>query len=204
MSDNAQTTPLAISLNLFAQRRALDAIQQLGKGLPCSIVSAVGQIVTVKFELQTINTLPNVTVPTAFSFYQMPPWQPGDKGVVLPADAYLGGISGLGGGTADLSLIGNLSALIFVPVANASWTSPNPNAHVIQGPQGVILTNQPSTITLMLNGNSVVIKGSGAALALVTSAFVAFFNAHTHSASGTGPPVTPMTSAQLTTILTAQ
>ena len=70
-------------------------------------------------------------------------------------------------------------------------------------PDGVILRNQSKTVTLTLTGSGVVIKGSGSALALVTQAFETLFNTHTHPGNG-DPPTQQMTSAQLTTILTAQ
>lgn len=195
---DALKVPLVTSLNLFAQARALDAIQQLGKALPCSVVSAVGQIVTVNIEVQSLFTLPQVTVPTAFSHYQMPPWQAGDKGLLIPSAVYLGGISGLGGGTADMSLVANLSALLFVPVANMSWTTPNANAHVIQGPQGVILQTDDGNNSLTLNSSGMTIKVGGTTVLTLTSSQLTVlgiaYTTHQHSgvstgSSDTGPPV---------------
>lgn len=155
MADNAQKLPFVRSTNLFAQRKALDAIQLLGKALPASVTAVSGSIVTVKFEVQSRFTLPKVTIPALMWQYLRIPIQVGDTGVVVPADADLGGIDGLGHGTADLTMPGNLSALVFVPVASKAWTAPDdPNAVVIYGPDGVILrdTNSKTKVTLTAGG----------------------------------------------------
>lgn len=132
------------------------------------------------------------------------PIQAGDLGVCFPADAALGGVSG-GTGTADLTQQANLSTLVFFPIGSSKWSATdNPNSLVLYGPDGAIIRNKNKDVTITLTSSGVVVKGSGAALALVTSAFEAIFNAHVHSDSGAGPPTAPMTSAQLTTILTAQ
>lgn len=214
MSDagNYQKTPLARTLNAFAEKKIRGAMALLGNVLPAQIVSVSNSIVTVKFLLAaTTNspyTLPNVTVPIAGPEYVRMPTQIGDKGVVIPSDVYLGGVSGLGGGTADLSLQANLSSLIFLPIGNKNFSATDdPNAVVIYGPNGTILRNIAKTVTLTLNeSGGVVITGTAATekvSRLVTAAFEALFNNHTHPANGS-PPTQQMTSAQLTTILTAQ
>lgn len=121
----------------------------------------------------------------------------------MPVDAYLGGISGLGGGAADLNPRANLTCLMFFPCGNKAWTPDDANARVIWGPDGVILRTQNKAVSLTVNGTNVTIQGSGTALALVTQAFEALFNGHTHPSNG-APPTQQMTSAQLTTILKAQ
>lgn len=173
MADNVQKTPLARSLNRFAERKALGLMEMTGKALPCQItkVDATGLIVTVKFLVQSPYTLPNVTVPVASSQYARAPLQVGDQGVCLSADTYIGGVTGQGG-TADLSLQANLSSLIFVPVGSTKFTATDdPNAYVLYGPDGVILRDSQSRIkvkfqatvaeidlpvgvTLVINGNA--------------------------------------------------
>lgn len=140
MSRNEQKTPLVLTLNALAQRKALDAISLLGKALPASVVAVSGSIVTVKFEVQSTFTLPNVTCPMFGPEYIRYPTRVGDLGAVFPADAYLGGMSGLGGGVADLSLQANLSALVFFPIASKNWSATdNPNALLLYAPDGTIL-----------------------------------------------------------------
>lgn len=138
MADNVQKTPFAPSLNRFAQEKILDAVQQLGKALPCHVTAVDGQIVTVAFDVNGAWTLPTVTMPIATSIYDWLPIQVGDKGYTAPADVYMGGVSGLGGGTADLTRRGNLATLVFTPVSNSSWTTADVNRRVVQGPEGVL------------------------------------------------------------------
>ena len=160
MAGNAQKTPIARSLNLVAEARASEAIQLLGKALPCSVTAVSGSIVTVSFQLTNIPvTLPPVTVPMFGPEYIRYPTQIGDLGVVFPIDTYLGGISGLGGGVADLSMRANLSSLIFFPVGNKNWTAPDdPNAICLYGPNGVRLrdTNKQTLVSIDNQGNAVV------------------------------------------------
>jgi len=161
MGDNSQKLPLARSLNQIAETAARAAISQLGRALPCSVVAVMGSIVTVKFEVTSVQSLPQVTVPMFGPEYIRYPTQVGDKGVVLPIDVYLGGISGLGGGVATMAIPGNLSSLIFFPVASTQWSpTDDPDAVVVYGPTGVILRDQGSVCTLTLRPSGVTIDGS--------------------------------------------
>lgn len=162
-STNAQKTAFARSINRNAEKVALQAIESLGRALPCSIVSRTGSIVTVKFEIISGFTIPPVTCPGSWSEYTRIPVQPGCKGVVDSIDTYLGGISGLGGGVADLVPRANLSSLIFRPVASADWSpSGNDNALVLYGPDGCILRDSGSATTLTVDpDDGVTIHASG-------------------------------------------
>lgn len=149
-------TPLAKSLSSFAEKKVNDALQLTGKGLPCSVVKVSGQIVTVKFELTNIPfTLPQVTIPIATSIYIRLPVQVGDKGAVIPSDAYMGGISGLGGGVADLTQRANLSSLTYLPISNTQWSAVDPNAVNINGPNGVVLRDTTTACTFVLTPASI-------------------------------------------------
>lgn len=161
MSGNVQKTPIGISLNRVATAKAKDAIQVLGKSLPASVVSVRGSIVQVKFEVASDFTLPNVTIPLIGSEYVRPPIQPGCKGVVIAADAYLGGMSGIGGGVADLTPRANLTALIFSPIGNSGWTTVDGNAVVIYGPNGVVLKSQDGATTLTLTPGGIHVQTTG-------------------------------------------
>ncbi len=145
MTGNALKTPFADSLNRFTSQKTADKAQQLGQALPCSVAKVNGSIVTVNFLIMNIPgfpqfTLPQVTCPVFGPEWIRYPIQVGDLGFVVPADAYLGGVSGLGGGTADLSEPANLSALVFFPVGNQNWTPPiDPNALEFYGKPKIIL-----------------------------------------------------------------
>jgi hypothetical protein len=149
--DTSQKLPLGRSLNQIAERRAHDVLQQTGKALPASVVSSQGWIVTVKFEVQG-TTLVNVTVPVASSKYDYLPLQPGDTGLLVPSDVYLGGISGLGGGTASLNLPANLSALLFVPNGNKSFAAPaDVNKRYIYGPDGAVVSTLDGSVSVTVD-----------------------------------------------------
>lgn len=116
MDDNAQKTPLAQSLHKLGAAKARDAVEQLGKGLPCTVHSVDGPgIVTVNFEVaSTPATLPRIQMPVNKPRYIKYPIQPGDIGVALSADLRTGGLTGLGAGTPNLKdTVGNLSAMTF-------------------------------------------------------------------------------------------
>ena len=124
MADNALKTHLGIALDQTARQRANDAIQQNGKELPVHVTKIEGQIVTVAFDVKSPYNLQEVSVPIDTSVMDWMPVQVGDKGIVRSADVYLGGVSGLGGGTADLFRRSNLSMLVFHPISNKAWTPP--------------------------------------------------------------------------------
>lgn len=161
-SDNSQKTPIVHSLNDMARKRALDQIQLTGKNLPASVVSVAGSIVTVKFEIASgVFTLPKVTIPLFGPEYIRYPMQAGDKGVVLAMDARIGAMSGLGGGMATLDQPANLSALVFLPIANTEWASVDPQSVVVRGPNGVVLMDEASGSVFTLTPTSVTIQSAG-------------------------------------------
>lgn len=152
----AQKLPLARTLTKFARTQIADAFQRAGQALPCSVATVVSSgIVTVKFEVNSAYTLPQITIPVYGFEYVRYPIQVGDKGFTVPADAGLAGLSGLGTGVADLSDPGNLTALVFLPFGNVGWfVTPDPNALVLYGPNGVQLrdTGNAANVTLTPNG----------------------------------------------------
>lgn len=172
MPDNSRKTPLAFTLHRFAERKDADWWWREGKAAPCQVTSVAGQIVTVSFQVNGL-TLPQVTMPIATWIYDWIPVRAGDAGFAISADFYIGGVSGLGGGTAGSSQLGNLTNLVFVPVANAAWTAPGDDAamRVVQGPDGVLIQDLTGTvvgnfsktngITLSFGGHSVIINSTG-------------------------------------------
>jgi hypothetical protein len=218
VSGNHQKTPFTDSLSRFVEAKDADASQLDGKSLPCSVAAVVSSgVVVVRFEVQNSPlgaTLPNVMVPVAWAEYIRYPVQVGDKGMVIAADAYLGGVSGIGGGVASLVRQGNLSALTFQPLGNTAWAkTTSANAVVIYGVAGggvtllsdiggqavtLTLTSTGITITgdVTLNGN-LTVNGAVTATGNVTAgeggaASVELLN-HRHLSSGGtgtgGPPV---------------
>lgn len=146
------------SMNNFADKKVADALQSAGKVLPCSVIKQSGKMITVSFELHnTPYIFPQVTIPLFGPEYIRYPMQPGDKGIVIPADTYLGGVSGQGGGVADLTPPANLSALVFLPISNTEWQSVDPEVVTVYGPEGVTIRDKSSNSTFLLTPHSIAI-----------------------------------------------
>ncbi|HBZ7597777.1 TPA: hypothetical protein R1B10_001120 [Klebsiella pneumoniae] len=146
------------NMNNFAERKIASALQMAGKVLPARVVERAEQMVTVSFLLKDIPyVLPQVTIPLFGPQYIRYPMQPGDRGIVIPADTYLGGASGLGGGTADLTPPGNLSALVFLPVSHTEWEVVDAQVLTLYGPEGVTIRDAKSNTTFLLTPESITI-----------------------------------------------
>jgi hypothetical protein len=209
MANNTQKTPFASAMERFAQQRALDAYNLTGKGLPCTVASVSGSIVTVNFEVSAAPfTLPQLAVPMVGPEYIRYPTQVGDKGVVIPFDVLLGAISGMGGNIANLNLPpSNLGALVFTAISNVNWsTTDDENAVVIYGPNGFILRdtgknctitgdtenitiNAKTTLTLEVGGNSIVINSSGITITGTLTINGVAYLAHMHTAVQSGSDI---------------
>ena len=143
MANNSQKFPIYSAQQRTALAQALNAIQNLGKELPASVVSVdkTKSIMTIKFETGGKFTLPEVTIPLDGPEYIRYPIQKGDKGVVRAGAVNINNISNLGTSDSPPSFTqpGNLAALIFHPIGNAKWTeSDNPDAVLNYGPKGTI------------------------------------------------------------------
>lgn len=191
MSGNALKTPYVSNINRFAAKKVNDGLQLDGKDLPASVVSYSGGQLVASFQVQGYGTLPQVTVGVAQSRYVRLPLQAGDKGILRSADAVLGGITGLGTGTAGTAKPANLGALIFEPTSSTSWPAMvDANAVEIGGPNGAVIklvgqaspsiVINSSAITLTFGAHSIVINPSG--ITLDGKAWLT----HTHSGVTTG------------------
>lgn len=174
MSDDHSKLWFQRNLNQTAITRAEQAIKSLGRALPCRVAKVSGAIVTVEFEVDTAPwTLEPITIPKAESNWIRMPTQVGDKGVTAPSDLYLGGISGLGGGRADMRKRGNLSTLYFVPISNASSGPVDPNAAQVQGPNGAIIqTTTGTTSKIVTDTNGTTITFGTTSLAITATGIV--------------------------------
>lgn len=216
MTDNSRKTPFVAGLNRAAAQRAADNRQVAPMALPCQVVAVNGQLVTVSFQVYGGNfNLPNVQMPIDTSIYDWLPVQVNDLGLAMPSDFYLGGVSGLGGGTADFTQRGNLSTLVFHPVSSSGWQPPggDANKRCIQGPDGVYLRDiggaatitldKTNGITMTFGGNTLVLGSGGITAngALITFAGDVVtksgidLNTHLHTevttgSDNTGPPTT--------------
>lgn len=142
----------------FVSDRITQAMQMKGKILPAEVVARNDNMITVKFLLRDIPwTLPQVTIPLFGPQYVRYPMQTGDRGIVIPADTYLGGVSGQGGGVADMTPPPNLGALVFLPVSNTEWQSVDPDMLTAYGPEGVTLRDSSAKTTFILRPDSIAI-----------------------------------------------
>ncbi|QGZ66266.1 hypothetical protein [Paraburkholderia acidisoli] len=130
-------------------------------------------------------TLPPITIPKAESQWLTEPTQIGDEGMTMPADAYLGGISGLGGGNADFRQRGNLTALVFVPVGNKSFSPIDPNAAQIQGPNGTILRTTAGASSIVTNTDGTTITCESTTLVVNASGITLTVGGQTFTWGGT-------------------
>lgn len=155
----SQRLNFAKSMNNFAEVKIAEAMELVGKILPATVVSQSGKMITVSFSLTNIPfTLPHVTIPLFGPEYVRYPMQPGDRGIVIPADTYIGGMSGLGGGVADLTQPTNLSALVYLPISNTEWQDVDGQVVTVYGPEGVTLRDSGSNTTFLLKPDSIAIS----------------------------------------------
>ena len=164
MADNFRKLWFQQSLNQIAITRAMELIQNRGKALPCRVTAVNGSIVTVAFEVDAEGqTLPSITIPKNESQWVRAATQVGDFGVTEPCDVYLGGVSGLGGGTASISQQrGNLATLMFTPCGSTNFPAwGHPNKTWINGPAGAVLSTTDMNASVTVSEGSVVIVAGG-------------------------------------------
>lgn len=172
MSGNQQKTPLAQNLNRWGRQVSESAIQKLGKALPATIAKVIGNMITANYEITGTLKPPQVTMAPLMSRYLRYPLQNGDPGMTLPGDAFMGGMTGLGGGVADPTQRGNLATSTWHPVSNTDWPAVDPKQTTITGgPNGLLLRSDESgAATVLLTnteisaacaGHTVVINGTG-------------------------------------------
>jgi len=173
MPDNYSKLWIQENLAKNAQARALEAIQQTGRALPCKVTNVLGSMVTVSFEVMPAPwLLPPITIPKAESQWLRAPTQVGDFGMTVPADTFLGGISGQGDGVADLSVnYGNMSTLVWVPVGSSKFgVTPDPNKAWINGPNGAVMSDTVQKNTIVIdNDPSITSTVTAAESAIVAS-----------------------------------
>jgi hypothetical protein len=200
---NYQKTPVGPSLSRIGMQAAATAIQQFGRALPCTVTAVSGQMVTVKFEVNTPFTLYPITIPIIGSQWLRIPVQKDDQGMTVACDTYLGGISGLGGGVATMTPRLNMTSLAFAHISQTTWpASPNPNAAWINGPDGAILSDTAMTTSVVVDptAGTITFKAGGKTWTMSSAGFtmadgvVAEYHDHdyypgTGTETTTGPPL---------------
>lgn len=167
MSDDAQKTPFVKSMEKYVSQMFSYFHETLGKSYPAVVeeVDSTNTIVTVSIQVQDdVQQFPKVKCPLINPQYIRFPIAKGQKGVIFSADAYLGGMSDIGGGVATLSQQANLTNAVFVPLGNA-LLSPTDDAQatVLYGPNGVVAKtsddNQTAKMVINTEGISFYWKG---------------------------------------------
>jgi hypothetical protein len=183
--------PFVPALDAAQRAASSTAVKQAPQSYPCTVTAVSGSIVTVAFQVNTPWTLKQMTIPVFGPEYIRYPIQVGCKGFAMAASTTLGHMSGLGSPTQpDLSTAPNLSSLVFMPIGNVGWTSPqDANALELYGPTGVRIHTTDNTafinvtetgiiahygtgtinmsdtgIVLQFGSNSIAITASGIAL----------------------------------------
>lgn len=166
MSD-AQKFPFLASLSNMAANRLEDHKALQGRALPCHVVKVEGAVVTVQFDvLPGTIQLQEITVPVAGFEYIRFPISVGDKGVTVPADVSLRGVSGLGTGMADMSLPASLTALYFVPLGNSDWSAADPDKITLYGPAGALIKTTDGKASVAVGSDKITLTVAGQTLEL--------------------------------------
>ncbi|SAL55638.1 hypothetical protein AWB69_05976 [Caballeronia udeis] len=165
-------TPLVSTLPVGVRTQIGDAMQLLGKALPCHVTSVAGPLITVAFDLApSVWTLPQITVPLFGPEYVRYPIQPKDKGYVIPVACPVGFSSGQASSYPDMSQPGNLEALYFQPIGNAKWQAVDGQSVVIYGPNGVTIRDTNSGAVIVLHPNEITVT-IGACVTTITGSTI--------------------------------
>lgn len=172
-----QKTPLSRTLTALAKSQAQDNTAKIGLRLPGHVTAVSGAIVTVSFDAGI--PVQQMSMAVATSKYCRVPIQPGDEGFATTADAYLGAVTGLGGGAANLTQRGNLAALVWVPLGNTGWASVDPTATHLESANGEFTVDVSNTGIKMAYNGTVLLEVNSSSQVLINSRV--FLN-HDHTA----------------------
>jgi hypothetical protein len=163
---------MALNMGLTMDYRAETASQDRGWNLPCKVVSidTTGLLVTVSIQVNSSSMIfQNVTVPIVESRYLRMPIQVGDAGFLMSADTSLCQISGTAPGLPNFKDIGNFqSNMAFYPISNLQTfpDSPNINAVLIQGPEGVVIKDDTNGSTITLTATGITMTSGSASITI--------------------------------------
>jgi hypothetical protein len=164
--DFSKRLPVAQNLATAIDWRIKTLTQLQGWELPCTVVAVDDSkgFVTVNFEVQnTPFTIPQITIPVIGWEYIRLPIQIGDRGITRKIDVEITSISGQGSTPPNISNAGNLTGVLaFAPIMNKEFVnSPDPNAVLIYGPNGVILRTVDGVGVVVINTDAIVLNYGG-------------------------------------------
>lgn len=194
--------PLQTSINRVAVDRSKDTLWVKGLKLPCIIKSVSAN--TVKVQISVKNMDSNMyEVPCARSAYERPPYQVGDRGVVMCMDVDISEMTGAGSSVPSMATIGNLGALVFFPVSTTKGKAPDDlNMYYISGPNGFLLTSVDGSVSVSgEKGKSLALKYGSSGITItddkidMTGTLVIngqVYTQHTHTNGNNGSPTGPV------------
>jgi hypothetical protein len=153
---DSHKNPFQYRINSWVDKKINDHLQRVSKSIPCHVTKVDKDFVTVAFETHDKTlTPPTVKIPQSFSPYAREPTQVGDKGYAVPADYYLGGISGDAGGATNYYPRANLTTLSFQPISQKANPSRDYDQYTITGgPNGVQIIQNASKPASSSNGGT--------------------------------------------------
>lgn len=163
---------MAQNIALAMQARVGAAIQKAGWNLPCKVVAISDDGLNVTASIQVTNAnlqFSNVTVPISQSRYIRMPIQIGDFGYLVSNDISLGSVTGKQNAVPVWGQSGNYEQnMAFVPITNVQTfpLSPNINAVLIQGPQGVVITDDTNGSTITLTATGIVMQSGSSSITI--------------------------------------
>jgi hypothetical protein len=187
MSDNDAKLWVQRDVQAVARTAAQEAIQSRGFVLPCQVTAvnpnnpATGaplgySFVQVQFEVtvpftqpdgtQSTFTLPPQILPISQSQWLRVPVQIGDFGIAVRADTFLGGITGLGAGVANLGTNYG-DQLVFQPIGTTQFpAAPDPNKAWLNGPAGAVVSDAAQTAVITVAANLITLNAPSGTIQL--------------------------------------
>src|ERR1700751_6166414 len=120
--DNVQKLSFVTLMHDFVRTQAQNHFHDVPKSLPCHVSKILeNDFLELTFDVTGPFTLPKITVKQSFSKYHREQTQVGDKGYITANNTYLGGSSGMSGGTSSMYPRGKLTTGAFQPVSEKQF-----------------------------------------------------------------------------------
>jgi hypothetical protein len=162
---DSHKNPFQYRMNAWSHRQINSGREQEPKSMPCHVTKIEKDFVHVAFETKnSVFTPPVMKMTQAFSRFGREPTQKGDKGMAVPGDYYMGGITQFAGGGTNFYPRGNLSSLSFNPASNLKAPKRDYDQHwETGGPKGwkVKVMERRQEQQQQQNGQSGTIGGLG-------------------------------------------
>jgi len=167
----------------MARGHVQDGKMQTPQEIPVTIAK-VNNDETVNVNAETQGppnwTIDKFTVAQDYGEWIRPPNVVGTKGVLTSAASYYtGGMTNLGGGTANYRDRANMTTMLFRPVSNTKFATNNNrnfNATLISGPQGAVINDAKNITNITVNGSIITISASSGSVQIELTASAIYVN----------------------------